>query len=181
MFALLSLLAAIPSAWVSSIWGTAWLMASILMGVTAGLTLLLALRPAIEIHGTHMRIGNRVVFWNEIQRLDRISVMDREPLIAPLLLRLTLPKEETFMIFHPGNADSCISLLRHIYRYSRSALLDGVSYSEFWGEQPVSVPPALPRPRLLLAEDEEEVERLFQRLKVAGRLDGSDETPANRN
>lgn len=153
-----------------------WLIASILLAATAALTLVLALRPAVEIHGTHLQIGKRVVFWNEIHRLDRISVMDREPWIAPLLLKLTI-KEQEILIFHPGDADSCISLLRHIYRYSRAALLDGVSYNEFWGEQPpVTAPLALPRPRLLLPEDEEEVERLFQKLKVAGRLDGSDET-----
>ena len=181
MFALFALVAAIPSAWVSSRWGTAWLVASVLLGITAALTLLLALRPTIEIHGTHLLIGKRIVFWNEIQRLDRISVRDREPWVAPLLLRLTLPpkqeRAQEILVFHPGDMDSCVSLLRHIYRYSRVALLDGVPYDQFWGEVPtVAAPPVAPRPRLLLAEDEEEVERLFQRLKVAGRLDGSDES-----
>ncbi len=182
VFTLLALIAAAPSAWVSSQWGMSWLIASILMGLTAGFTLLLAVRPTIEIHDTHVRIGKRIIFWSEIQRLDRISVMNREPWISPLLLRLTLigrpglPVSE-LLIFHPGDMDSCVSLLRHIYRYSRAALLDGVAYNQFWGEQPpVAEPLALPRPRLLLAEDEEEVERLFQKLKVAGRLDGSDES-----
>ncbi len=176
VFSAVSFLFAVASGWISAQWGLGWLAASILLGITAALTLVLALRPAIEIHSTHLQIGKRVVFWNEVERLDRISVMDREPWIAPMLLKLTA-KDRELMIFHPGDADSCISLLRHIYRYSRSAVLDGVSYNEFWGEQaPVSVPLALPRPRLLLPEDEEEVERLFQRLKVAGRLDGSDET-----
>lgn len=182
MFAFLALVAAAPSAWVASQWGVAWLIGSVLMGLTAVFTLLLALRPAIEIHGTHLRIGKRVVFWNEIQRLDRISVLNREPWISPLLLRITLvsqpglPQQE-LMLFHPGDMDSCVSLLRNIYRYSRTALLDGVAYNQFWGEQPpVAEPLALPRPRLLLPEDEEEVERLFQKLKVAGRLDGSDES-----
>jgi hypothetical protein len=176
IFALLALAAAGGSAWASTAWGPTWLVASGLMGLTVIVSLLLALRPAIEVHDAHLRIGNRVVFWNEIRKLDRISVWDREPWIAPLLLRLTLPQQEELLIFHPGDADGCISLLRHIYRYSRTALLDGVSYHEFWGEQaPQAAPLALPRPRLLLPEDEEEVERLFQRLKVAGRLDGSDE------
>ncbi len=181
MFALLALLAAVPSAWVSTRWGTAWLVSSVLLGITAALTLLLAVRPTIEIHGTHLLIGKRIVFWNEIQRLDRISVRDRTPWIAPLLLRLTLPPKrdlkQEILVFHPGDMDSCVSLLRHIYRYSRVALLDGVPYNEFWGVEPVvATPPPAPGPRLLLPEDEEEVERLFQRLKVAGRLDGSDES-----
>jgi len=177
IYTLLASLAAIPAAWVSSQWGVGWLVAAVLLGMTAAFTLVLTLRPALEIHGTHLRIGKRVVFWNEIQRLDRISIMDREPWISPLLLRVSLFKDEEILLLHPGEEESCISLLRHIYRYSRGAMLDGVSYSQFWGEeQPVvEAPLALPRPRLLLPEDEEEVERLFQRLKVAGRLDGSDE------
>ena len=157
------------------------MIAAGLLALTAVFTLLLALRPTIEIHGTHVRVGKRVIFWNEIQRLDRISVGNREPWLAPLLLRVTLagPQglgRQELMLFHPGDMDSCVSLLRHIYRYSRSALLDGVSYNQFWGDQPPATAPLeLPRPRLLLPEDEEEVERLFQKLKVAGRLDGSDE------
>jgi hypothetical protein len=135
------------------------------------------MRPALEIHGTHLRVGKRVIFWSEIQKLDRIALKDGAPWLAPLLLRLTLHKQGQLLIFHPGDADSCISLLRHVYRYSRTAQLDGVPYNEFWGEPPpVAAPLALPPPRLLLLEDEEEVERLFQRLKVAGRLDGSDES-----
>jgi hypothetical protein len=182
IFTALALAAAIASAWVSSLWGTSWLVASILLGLTAIVTFALALRPAIEIHGTHLRVGERVIFWNEIQQLDRISVMNFEPWIAPLLLRITLagPQaqgQEELMLFHPGDMDSCVSLLRHIYRYSKRALLDGVTYNQFWGEQPpIAAPLELPRPRLLLPEDEEEVERLFQKLKVAGRLDGSDES-----
>ena len=181
VFTLLAVAVAVPSAWASSLWGPTWLGASILLGLTALFTLLLALRPTIEIHGTHLRVGKRVIFWNEIRRLDRIAVMNREPWLAPLLLRLTLagPQglgEEELMLFHPGDMDSCVSLLRHIYRYSKTALLDGVAYHQFWGEQaPVAPPVDLPRPRLLLPEDEDEVERLFQKLKVAGRLDGSDE------
>jgi hypothetical protein len=182
IFTLLALVAAVPSAWVSSLWGPSWLVASILLGLTAGVTLLLALRPAIEIYDTHVRVGKRVIFWTEIQRLDRISIRNHEPWIAPLLLRLTLAGPqgqgtEELMLFHPGDMDSCVSLLRHIYRYSKTALLDGVPYNQFWGEQPPTAAPLeLPRPRLLLPEDEEEVERLFQKLKVAGRLDGSDES-----
>jgi hypothetical protein len=155
------------------------------LGLTAGLTLLLVLRPNIEVHDTHIRIGKRIVFWNEIQRLDRVSMMDRQPWAAPLLLRLTLlsrpiDKAEEILLFHPGDIDSCVSLMRHLYRFSRAALLDGVPYRVFWGAEAARQPQAqahtTPRPRLLLAEDEEEVERLFQRLKVAGRLDGSDES-----
>jgi hypothetical protein len=175
LFALAALLAVIPSAWASTHWGMAWIAAAVLFGVTAGLTLLLALRPRIEIFENCIIIGGRRIFWAEIHRVDRISVGSSEPWTAPLLLRLTIAGGEEVMIFHPGDVDSCVSLLRHIYRNARAALLDGVNYSEFWGEAAPPSPTrmALPRPRLLLAEDEEEVERMFQQLRTAGRLDDS--------
>lgn len=186
LFALLALLAAIPSVWASTQWGPTWIAASVLFAITAALTLLLALRPVIEVHDAHLQIGVRKIYWNEIRRLDRVSVFTDEPWAAPLLLRLTLYGNEEVMVFHPGDVDSCLSLLRHIYRNSRAALLDGVPYNEFWGEAPVPIqePPAplyeLPRPRLLLAQDEDEVERMFQRLKSGGRLDDSDHSSAGR-
>jgi hypothetical protein len=155
----------------------AWIAAAILFALTAVLTLVLALRPRIEVFESHLNIGRRRVFWGEIQRVDRIAVGNAEPWTAPLLLRLTLssgPGTAELMIFHPGDVDSCVSLLRHVYRNARAALLDGISYSEFWGEPPAaSTRLALPRPRLLLSEDEEEVERLFQRLKTVGHLEDS--------
>lgn len=181
IFAALALFTSVLSAALSTYWGLPWMLAAALLGLTSLFTLFIALRPAIEIHGTHLIIGKRIVFWNEVQRLDRISVLNREPWAAPLLLRLTLQQQDGIatrevLLFHPGDLDSCISLLRTMYRSASSALLDGTPYSQFWGELPVVKPPAtLPGPRLLSAEDEEEVERLFQRLKVAGRLDGTDE------
>ncbi len=155
-----------------------------LFAITAGLTLLLAMRPVIEVHETHLQIRERKIYWGEIRRLERISVLSQEPWSAPLLLRLVVSSGEEVMVFHPGDVDSCMSLLRHLYRQSRTALLDGIPYSEFWGEAPAApmAPPAplaeLPRPRLLLAHDEDEVERMFQRLKSGGRLDDSDHSGA---
>jgi hypothetical protein len=78
---------------------------------------------------------------------------------------------------HPGDQESSIDLLRQLFRNSRQALLDGVAYGKFWGEPHLTVaatavtPDPAPRGRLLLPEDEAEVERLFQRLKTVGRLD----------
>ncbi len=173
MFAAIALVCAIPSAWASTHWGLTWAVAAFLFCVTAGLTLLLAVRPAIEIFETHLNVGDRRIFWAEIQRVDRISIGGRQPWTAPLLLRLVLAGGQELMLFHPGDVDSCVSLLRHVYRYSRAALLDGSPYGEFWGE-PVTAPRQdLPRPRLLLPEDEEEIERMFHRLQAGERLDNT--------
>jgi hypothetical protein len=54
---------------------------------------------------------------------------------------------------------------------SRFFLGDGIPYRQFWGESAdgKQIPP--PRYPLLRPEDEDEVERMFQRLKSVGRLD----------
>ena len=108
--------------------------------------------------------------WLEIRRVDRSATL-------PLIVRLTMADKSRILIVHSGDAESSKSLLRHVRRYSREALIDGVPYRQFWGE-PLAAPPAverkaLPQPRvpLLMPEDEAEVERLFQRLKTVGHLD----------
>jgi hypothetical protein len=69
------------------------------------------------------------------------------------------------------------SLLRHIRRNAREALIDGTPWMQFWGETvPTPAPEkkavaASPKYRLLREEDEAEVERLLQVLKTVGHLD----------
>ena len=135
--------------------------------------LMLALRPVIEIHETHLVVGRRTIAWRDIRRVDHQSKWNN-----PLVVYLTLDSGQRLLLVYPGDPDSSTSLLRHVRRFSREALLDGVPYRLFWGE-PAPEPKLLPLPRypLLRPEDEEEVERMFQRLKSVGRLDprGSDE------
>jgi hypothetical protein len=151
------------------------IVAAVLLGATAGLTVLLALRPRIEVFDSHIEIGQRRIFWAEVQRVDRVVIGKGEPWAAPLLLRIKVSGGEEILIFHTGDVQSCMSLLRHIYRHSRAARLDDLTYAEFWGELPSARPPAaLPRPRLLRAEDEDDVERMYKRLRAGGRLDGND-------
>ena len=129
--------------------------------------LLLAFRPAIEIHDSHLRIGRRQIPWNQIRRLDQTGWN------VPLLVYLTLEDDCRVALLHPGDLDSSASLLRHLRRSAREALLDGVPYRQFWGEPPASVPPRVAPLRypLLRPEDEAEVERMFQRLKSVGHLE----------
>jgi hypothetical protein len=127
--------------------------------------LALTLRPAIEVHSAYLAVGRHIIFWNEIRRVDRTRWN------APLLVRLTLAGDRRVYVLHPGDEASSISLLRHLFRNSRQALLDGAPHGSFWGESAAPTPEPAPRGRLLLPEDEAEVERLFQRLKSVGRLD----------
>jgi hypothetical protein len=171
-FALGAVAGTLLAAWIGLRWSPAWIAAALFAISALGVSLL-ALRPPIEIHETHLQIGRRAIAWSEVGRLDQTGWN------APLAVHLTLMDDRRIVLVYPGDLDSCVSLLRHLRRYSREALLDGVPYRQFWGEPPAAAPKQLPPPkyRLLRPEDEEEVERMLQRLKSVGRLDprGSDE------
>jgi hypothetical protein len=153
------------SAWAGTQWGVAWIAAVISFLAAAFAMLALTLRPAIEVHNAYLAVGRHIIFWNEIRRVDRTRWN------APLLVRLTLAGNRRILVLHPGDEESSMGLLRHLFRNSREALLDGVPHKQFWGEAPPSAAAPELRGRLLLPEDEAEVERLFQRLKTVGRLD----------
>jgi len=87
--------------------------------------------------------------------------------------RNTIPIERQGI--YPGDLESCKSLLRTLRRLCRDALIDGIPYRQYWGEM-LSSPTERrqlpsPRYRVLLPEDEMEIERLYQRLKAVGHLD----------
>jgi len=184
------------SAWIAIRWGTAWELvvgswlpwfnsdalkplalspavvspawiAAVLFGIPAVALWIIVFRPKIEIYDTHLKAGRLEIPWDQIRRLDQTGWS------VPLALYLTLADERRVLLVHPGDLDSCSSLLRYLRRYSREALLDGVPYRQFWGEPPAPERKQLPPPRypILRPEDEEEVERMFQRLKSVGHLD----------
>lgn len=138
--------------------------------LSSSLLLVLALRPAIEVHRDFLLIGDRRISWLDIERIDRTGW------ISPLVVRLTLAGGRRFILLYPGDPQSANRLLRQIRRFATRALIDGVPHRQYWGDKPVSAAvralPA-PRPRLLRHEDEAEVERLFRRLKTVGHLDSS--------
>jgi hypothetical protein len=152
-------------------WPAMWIGMSACGGALAlagACLLLLALRPPIEIHESRLMIGRRAILWSDVRRLDRIPWLTAWN--APLAVYLTLSDEACVLVLYAGEPDSSAALLRHLRRYSREALLDGIPYPQFWGETaPKQLAP--PRYRLLRPEDEDEIERMFQRLKTVGRLD----------
>lgn len=162
------------SAWYGFVrWAPAY-VAAVLFLATAGALLYLAFRPPIEICETHIAIGRRHIPWAEIRRLDRTGWL------SPLIVHITLFDNRHVLLVYPGDPDSANSLLRHLRRSAREALIDGIPYRQFWGE-PVrgsSEARTLPAPqyRLLRPEDEAEVERLYQRLKTVRHLDPDNST-----
>jgi hypothetical protein len=144
-------------------------VASVLFFLSSAFVLWLAVRPALEIGETHLKIGARLIPWNEIRRVDRTGW------VSPLALHLTLANKERILMLYPGSLDNATRLLQTIRRMSREALIDGMPHRQFWGE-PALVPVerramASPKYQLLTKEDEDEVERLFQRLKTVGHID----------
>ena len=175
LFVILAITGTVFSAWTGLRWPSTWIAAG-LFGATSAALLALLWQPQIEIHETHLQLGRRVIFWREIRAVDQTGW------IAPLAVTLTLSGDRRILLLYAGDLDSATSLLRHLRRYSRHALLDGIPYRQAWGETGASSdpgpkqPPAVHRP-LLRPEEEEEIEKMFQRLKSAGRMDqrGSDE------
>jgi hypothetical protein len=156
---------ALNPSWFSPSW-----VAAVLFVIPAVLLFLLAFLPPLEIHETYLKMGSRQIPWSDIRRLDQTGWN------VPLIVHLTLTGERRVLLIHPGDFDSSASLLRHLRRHAREALLDGVPYRQFWGEPPAAAPPQIAPPRypLLRPDDEEEVERMFQRLKSVGHLERRD-------
>lgn len=172
-FGLTALALAVFSGWLGIEWKPAFIPAGLFL-LSAALLLMLAFRPALEIHEEYLAIGKRRVLWMDIRRLDRTGW------ISPLILRLTLFDDSRLLLVYPGDLESCNSLLRNLRRLSRDALIDGVPYRQYWGEalNPGPDRRQLPSPRyrLLRPEDEAEVEKLYQRLKTVGHLDQKNTT-----
>lgn len=166
LLTLVAICGSLFSAWVGLRWAPSWIAAG-LFTASGVFLLLVATRPPIEIHETHLAIGRRVIPWSDIRRIDQTGWN------APLAVHLTLAGQERILLFYPGDFDSSASLLRHLRRYSRLALLDGIPYRQFWGEPAAAKgEPAKPvKYPLMRPEDEDEIERMFQRLKSVGRLD----------
>ncbi len=177
------------SIWTGLRWPSTWIAAG-LFGITSVALMLLLWQPRIEIHENFLQLGPRIIPWRDIRRLDQTGW------IAPLAVTLTLSNDRRVLLLYAGDLDSSTSLLRHLRRYSRNALLDGIPYRQAWGEvnrnlEPAKTQepgktketgaspdrqaqPAVHRP-LLRPEDEAEIERMFQRLKSVGRLDQRDQ------
>lgn len=177
LFAALAIAGTAFSAWTGLRWPATWIAAG-LFGATSAALIALLCRPRIEIHETHLQLGRRIIFWREIRRLDQTGW------IAPLAVSLTLANDRRVLLLYAGDLDSSTSLLRHLRRYARYALLDGIPYGQAWGESARRAEPGSvqeersslkPHYPFLRREDEEEIEKMFQRLKSVGRLEQRDQ------
>lgn len=158
-------------------WGWNWnwwwsAIPAVLFLVSAGGVGWLATRPAILVSPDFLKIRDREIPWDSIRRVDQTNW------ISPMVLDLTLADSFRLRIIYPGDSAHTSALLETIQKNSRRALLNGIPHAQIYGEPIDQQPPvqqrralATPRYRLLTEEDEAEVERLYQKLKAAGRLD----------
>ncbi len=163
-FGIIGLGLAAFSGWLALSWAPAFAPSGLFLA-TAILLIALAYRPPIEVHPHHLVIGSRSIHWIDIRRVDRTRWL------SPLVVKLTLFDDSHALLVYPGDPEACRSLLRHVRRSSRDALIDGVPYRQYWGEVSGESKRQSQRLRILRPEDEAEVERLYQRLKTVGHLD----------
>lgn len=156
------------SVWCGLYWPLGFIPAGFFFLSAAGLGYL-ATRPTILIAETHFSVGSETARWTEVERIDSTVWT------SPLVIKITLKDGTLIRVIYPGDVESASRLLRQVRRNARGALIDGVSYRDYWGDPvPAHNPPAAlpsPRYRLLRSEDEKEVEALFQRLKSVGKID----------
>ena len=157
------------SAWCGVQWAMAFLPASLFI-VSALLLGYLGTRPPIEVSVQGLRIGSRSLEWADIERIDSTSWN------SPLVLHLTLSGGERRRLIYPGDVLSAERLMRQIRRLARGAAVDGVvrpaALPEIAPIRADSTTLAPPRPRMLRAEDEADVLRIYRELKSAGRSVG---------
>lgn len=148
---------------------------AVLCALTAGALCWLSTRPAIRIGEAQFNIGERAIAWREVREINSSRF------VSPLILILKLTNSRRKVLIFPGEPERIARLMYQLRRNSHLAMFDGVAYRDYWtwttltglnGESQTMEQPV----RMLSSEDEDEIERLYQKLKTVGRLDsrGSD-------
>jgi hypothetical protein len=161
---------------------------------TAAALFWLSARPAIRIGETQFNIGERAIAWREVREINSSRF------VSPLVLKLKLTNSRHKLLIYPGEPERIAKLIVSLRKNSHFATFDGVSYRDYWSwtnlpglndplpngldantNKGLTNPPGAAKPSdepLLSPEDEEEIERLYQKLKTVGRLDSRSTDPS---
>lgn len=134
-----------------------WALAAIPTGLflaSAALNFFLALRPAVVVTAETLSFGGTVLRWTDIIRIDRTGW------VSPLVVWLVLRDGSRKLLIYPGALRGSRRLSADLERRLAASAGSDAAAQE--------------RLPLLNAEDEAEVERLFQRLKSVGHLEQED-------
>jgi hypothetical protein len=156
----------------------ALLIPGAILAVSAVVFLWLSSRPFIRVGETQFNIGERSIAWREVKEMNRIR------LPSLLILRLKLTNSRKKLLIYPGDISRVEQLVHLLRKNSHLATFDGVAYRDYWTwssmtgihaqNQPgqTAPKPLLEQPvRMLTSEEEDEIERMFQKLKAVGSLD----------
>ncbi len=151
-------------------------------GMAACVLLWLSSRPLIRVGETQFNIGERAIAWREVKEMNRVRI------ISPLILRIRLTNSRRKTLIYAGELSRVEQLVHLLRKNSHLATFDGVAYRDYWtwssmagmhGQKSAAqVPsghkstPLLEQPvRMLTREEEDEIERMYQKLKTVGSLD----------
>jgi hypothetical protein len=142
----------------------------VLCGLTAAALFWFSARPAIRLFETQFNIGERAIAWREVREINTSRF------VSPLILNIKLTNSRHKYLIFPGEPEQIERLMWQLRKNSFLATFDGVSHRDYWawaavanarGEKPVPEQPV----RMLSADEEDEIERMYQKLKTVGRLD----------
>jgi len=129
----------------------------------------LSKRPAVRLGDSQFNIGERAIAWREVREINSSRF------VSPLILNIKLTNSRHKYLVYPGEPEQIEKLLWQLKRHSFLATFDGVPHRDYWAWAAASKKGgerALPEPvRMVSPEEEEEIERLYQKLKAVGRLD----------
>jgi hypothetical protein len=160
----------------------------IILGVVFGFISLLLLwlssRPPIQVGETQFNIGERAIAWREVKEVNRVRIL------SPLILRIKLTNSRKRTLVYPGEISRVEQLVHLLRKNSHLATFDGVAYRDYWtwssmaglrspkqlGAAPTGQKQlqrsSLEQPvRMISRDEEDEIERMYQKLKAVGSLD----------
>ena len=138
--------------------------------ITAVVLFWLAARPPIRIGQTQFNVGERAIAWREVREINSSRF------VSPLIVKLKLTNSRHKRVVFPGDPERIAKLMFHFKKHSTLASFDGIAYRDYWtwnnireqtGGDSMEGGPV----RMLSRDDEDEIERMFKKLKSAGRLD----------
>lgn len=130
----------------------------------------LAARPPIRLEERQFSIGERAIAWREVREINSSRF------VSPLILKIKLTNSRQKLLVYPGEPERINRLMIQLRKNSHLATFDGVAHRDYWTWSSLinrsNENATLEHPvRMLSAEEEEEIERLYQKLKTVGRLD----------
>ena len=142
----------------------------LLCAATAAGLCWLAHRPPVRVSDGLFNIGERSIAWREVREINSSRFL------SPLILKIKLTNSRRALLIYPGEPERTEKLLFQLRKFSHLATFDGVAYRDYWtwhslnGSERESSVPEQPV-RMLSVDEENEIERLYQKLKTVGRLD----------